>query len=988
MISILARRARWGRAMRPRTLIDGAWAAVLVWHVITAAALAPDTCDAGVAVSDPSAIWDSPTALIANAGTMYIAGSDFAVDNGEWRLERRATDDCGLQPGFGAGGVVSSNPSATFDGAVALAAAGGAVFVLGLDGTVGGSSGYQWRIEKRSAATGGLMGSFGAGGVVLSDPGPGSDYARAIAADGAALYVAGQTGSGWLLEKRDQASGALIAGFGTAGGVSESSGDVRSVTIVGGAALVLGGTSDFNNWLIERRDPATGAVIYRLTEPFAGVGCGPQGPYALASDGTYLYAAGTAAGQWRVEKRRLADGALIYARGLAGTGDCDRVDAIAIDATAMYLGGTRTAAWRLEKRALLDGGLMAGFGTGGAIAGSSETFGVTGLALDGGALLAVGEEFSFNTASRWRIERRDPVSGDLMGSLPPTATRTASATATVTRTATRTSTPDPFATPAPEPPNAAARRCIGRYNDLLRLAARRRGRVLDDCVDAAGRGFEPDPAACLTSDPGGRIAMKEAQLGALFSGGGCDGSEPIQQGAANGSAAHRQQQIGLVHDLFGSSLVGLEPRDRDGARCQERVARRALELYDAQLDAFGACKRAGLDSGAILDAGSLEAACLTPRIPDSRGRIAARVRRLDSDARLQCGDLGDPLSALFPGSCADAVSADDLAACVQQRVSCRVCTTLNAADGMTRDCDAVDDGELNESCGPVTRTRTCTFASSDSVLELHIVAIPQPISLHLSSGQLRIHARDNRASCELGSVASTYFFPYGYVCMLPGPTCDDGQRFCGSGDGPAVGASVESEGAVAACSSQSDCTATCATFCNGAGVQTAACIGHCSGATERICLTDADCAPGNGICHGPDPVPSEQRDVCRCTCLVEGRYGPSADGDLQCTVGVHLRVEQSPLCDGSRVVIDLGDVCMPLSSGRVTATMHDANGIPCPTPGCQVPLSPDVNDHIGQPVSCQSFDDAAVSDLTLVGAANFFGTWLGDLSAAMTLRCQ
>ena len=53
-------------------------------------------------------------------------------------------------------------------------------------------------------------------------------------------------------------------------------------------------------------------------------------------------------------------------------------------------------------------------------------------------------------------------------------------------------------------------------------------------------------------------------------------------------------------------------------------------------------------------------------------------------------------STAFPG-CGTSDPAD-LAACLDERVECRVCLTLNEADELNRDCDLFDDGAANASC--------------------------------------------------------------------------------------------------------------------------------------------------------------------------------------------------------------------------------------------------------------------------------------------------
>jgi len=39
-----------------------------------------------------------------------------------------------------------------------------------------------------------------------------------------------------------------------------------------------------------------------------------------------------------------------------------------------------------------------------------------------------------------------------------------------------------------------------------------------------------------------------------------------------------------------------------------------------------------------------------------------------------------------------------LTTCVDRQIECRTCELFSGADGLTRDCDAFDDGSVNGSC--------------------------------------------------------------------------------------------------------------------------------------------------------------------------------------------------------------------------------------------------------------------------------------------------
>jgi hypothetical protein len=365
----------------------------------------------------------SPNAIAVGDGTLFVAGYDAVPGNGEWRLERRALDSGDLDPSFAGSGGAVSNPTFNWDVAAGLATDATHAFVVGSDGAY--SSGYyRWRIEKRSLATGALDPAFGTGGVVVVDPSNGAALAAVLAGD---LLVAGE---GWRVERRRTSDGALVSGFGTGGVIDRGAGSAYAMTVAGGA-LYVGGSANFDDWRIERRDPTTGALLWNIVETFPDVGCGPQGVFALAADADGIYLAGEASGQWRVERRRLGDGGLVYAKTFPGSGSCDGVHAVGIDATSMYLAGGMGYSSRIEKRALADGALDATFGVDGAVIGPQfDLLEPTSLVLDGPLLYVAGTQFGPIAGTNGRIERRATSDGSLVAGSVSTTTPTTSTTTT------------------------------------------------------------------------------------------------------------------------------------------------------------------------------------------------------------------------------------------------------------------------------------------------------------------------------------------------------------------------------------------------------------------------------------------------------------------------------------------------------------------------------------------------------------------------------
>jgi len=146
--------------------------------------------------------------------------------------------------------------------------------------------------------------------------------------------------------------------------------------------------------------------------------------YAIATDGTSLYAAGYSNAQGRIEKRNLNDGSLDSGFGTNGVVDTawnTGVYAIATDATFMYLAErdatvNPTFQWRIEKRYLSDGTLAAGFGANGAVTTAQSTYPFTdpkSIAIDADYMYVTGFVATSNT-KQWRIEKRRLIDGSLV----------------------------------------------------------------------------------------------------------------------------------------------------------------------------------------------------------------------------------------------------------------------------------------------------------------------------------------------------------------------------------------------------------------------------------------------------------------------------------------------------------------------------------------------------------------------------------------------
>ncbi len=377
------------------------------------------------ATTNPSTGSDVALAVTADATAIYVAGYD--LTNGtdyQWRIEKRDLATGGLIGGFGTGGVVTSNPSTGTDNATAITVDATGIYIAGQDG----NGGYEWYMEKRNLTTGALIWSK------TSNPSAGDDGATAIAVDGSGVYIAGfddilvGTNYQWRIEKRDLTTGNLIGGFGTGGvitsNVSTSYDYAYGMTIDASGIYVAG--VDYNpnyEWRIEKRDLTTGAIIWTQ---YSNPTTGSDKAWAIAADATAIYIAGYdfvvgTDWEWRIEKRDLTTGNLIGGFGTGGvvksnpSGALDNAVGITVNAAGIFVAGydniPTNNEWRVEKRDLTTGALLCNVTVNPALADADRT---TGITSDGTGIYVVGYDDSQSSFdAQWRIEKYD-----LCGTLP------------------------------------------------------------------------------------------------------------------------------------------------------------------------------------------------------------------------------------------------------------------------------------------------------------------------------------------------------------------------------------------------------------------------------------------------------------------------------------------------------------------------------------------------------------------------------------------
>ncbi len=181
--------------------------------------------------------------IAIDSTSIYIVGS---MDLGKkWRMEKRDSATGSLVSSFGSNGVQESNPSMWGDRAFGVAIDSGSLFIVGSQGEGGG----EWRIEKRSAGDGSLVGSFGVGGVTRDDMTGGDDTPYDIVISSPYIYVAGEYNERWRVQKRDLNSGNLVSLYGT--DLPEGLHVATGIAIEGNDIYVSGRKG--SGWRVEKR---------------------------------------------------------------------------------------------------------------------------------------------------------------------------------------------------------------------------------------------------------------------------------------------------------------------------------------------------------------------------------------------------------------------------------------------------------------------------------------------------------------------------------------------------------------------------------------------------------------------------------------------------------------------------------------------------------------------------------------------------------------
>jgi len=282
---------------------------------------------------------------------------------------------------------------------------------------------------------------------------------------------------------------------------------------------------------------------------------------------------------------------------------------------------------------------------------------------------------------------------------------------------------------APAAANAAAQssgqqRCIDAMSKRGALAMKMQGKSVRDCVRAAARdavddlGIPPQTqtaTACLTNDVRRRLEKVVAKVEKDDATRCLAAAEQRPDfgytGAVRIGGPTQTASVLLVEDLFGNAfddaLVSRDD-DPDGARCQEDIVRRTFQLTDrlwkeARRHAVNVLKGKGRLTGGDPIAPVTSGAELVAEIQayvaaDERAKLLKAEAKISDAALARCPASAPALDDLFPGVCAPALDAADLAACAARRGRLAFWRTLATFGALDVGCDVLDDGAQNATC--------------------------------------------------------------------------------------------------------------------------------------------------------------------------------------------------------------------------------------------------------------------------------------------------
>ncbi|MGH0033480.1 MAG: CHRD domain-containing protein [Myxococcota bacterium] len=276
----------------------------------------------------------------------------------------------------------------------------------------------------------------------------------------------------------------------------------------------------------------------------------------------------------------------------------------------------------------------------------------------------------------------------------------------------------------------AQRKCANTVTSAFMTVAKREAKEAAWCIAQAAAGtLVGDLEDCIEGDPRGKVAKAVAKVDPGLDGrcrgfddkgfneypffGAPDLGAVLEMGAApdTGSVETLVYELAdeasfrLVEDLFGDGAGGVLS---DGASadeaCQAAGWKRARKCHLRFFEGFDRCKRRGLKGGKgdrLYDGAGNEPFDEDEDLEgcvgfDDTGDIAAACGATALETLLGDACDGADLETAFPEPSPESLA--DAAAALASASVCRACEALAELNGMSVDCDLVDDEVDNDSC--------------------------------------------------------------------------------------------------------------------------------------------------------------------------------------------------------------------------------------------------------------------------------------------------
>src|SRR3989304_2230850 len=199
-------------------------------------------------------------------------------------------------------------------------------------------------------------------------------------------------------------------------------GDWANAVAVDGSGVYIVGEDEYPGsgnarWRIEKRSLTTGSLIWsQASNPSAY----DDWAWGVAVDGSGVYIVGEdeypgfGNARWRIENRSLTTGSLIWSQASNPSAYNDKAKAVAVDGSGVYIvghdqyPGSGNNRWRMEKRSLPDGSsIWIQSRNPSAYKDTARS-----VAVDGSGGFIVGEdEYPGSGNARWRMEKRNLSTG-------------------------------------------------------------------------------------------------------------------------------------------------------------------------------------------------------------------------------------------------------------------------------------------------------------------------------------------------------------------------------------------------------------------------------------------------------------------------------------------------------------------------------------------------------------------------------------------------